>query len=296
MTQPPYREPHQQPGYVPYDTGGTPPGFQAPGQTPWTSGQPLAAANVASKKRFMLVMAFFGVLLVVSVVGFAMTTGKDIKDAAVDAVGRDPLGRPTFPELPSLPGLPTGIGEPNDPPLQGPVPAPVVYRGTGDKVLKIRRPEPGAALVYLRASGGDQMLIVTGEDAQGRGTGFVVAALGRYEGVRMLDVSRLSRTTRLDIKASGSWVVEIRSARSARSFGRTMSGTGDTVFQYTGPAGTAAIRGGAESRPFLVMTHSNGFPSLVATAVGSFNGSKPFPQGPVLVEVQATGRWSITVR
>ena len=292
MTQPPYRQPHERPGYVPYDPAGgqqTPPGFTPAG--PWQAGQPLAAANAASRKRFLAVMAFFAVLLVVSLAGFWITKSGEIKEKA--ATIRDGITSPVQPS--PLPGRGTFGAEP---PATGPVPEPVTYRGSGTKVLKIRRPEAGDALVYLKADPGrDGLLTVFGVDSAGRRTGFTLTSFGKaYEGVRLLDLTSLTRTTALEISTEGRWVVEIRSARSAPAFGGTASGRGDTVFRYDGAAGTATIRGGADMKPFVVMSYRDGFPRLVTTGIGVMNERKTWPAGPALVEVQATGRWTISVR
>ena len=291
MTQPPYRQPHEQPGYVPYDPAGgprTPPGFTPPG--PWSPDQPLAAANAVSRKRFLAVMAFFAVLLVVSVTGFWLTKGSQVRDAATTI--RDGIAVTARPSPPAR----GTVGA--EPPATGPVPEPVTYRGTGTKVLKIRRPEPGNALIYLKADPGDDgLLSVFGVDSAGRRTGFALTAFGQpYEGVRLLDLTSLARTTSLEISTEGRWLVEIRSARSARTFGRTASGRGDSVFRYEGGAGTAMIRGGSDMKPFVVLSYRDGFPNLVTTGLGVMDERKAWPAGPALVEVQATGRWTISVR
>ncbi|HVF03315.1 MAG TPA: hypothetical protein VNA20_00605 [Frankiaceae bacterium] len=288
MTQPPYETGPSGPAQPGFGAG-QPPGFGAPmggGQpgSPW-AGQPLAAGNQVSKKRFVVVMAFFGLLLVGSVAGFLMTTGKDIKNAVSGGVGID-TGRATLrPEVPVS-------AKPDEP-----VPAPFTYQGTGSKVLKIRRPA-GDALIYVKGRPpGNGLFTVFGLDADGNRNAFVITSLDAYEGTRILDTVRLSRTVALEIEARGPWTVRILSARSAKKFGGSTSGSGDAVVRYTGPAGVAAISGGQEMRPFIVLTRGNdGFPRMVVTSVGAFSGEKPFPRGPVLVEVQSTGRWSIRVR
>lgn len=297
MTQPPYETgpggPAQPGGFGAAGPGGDgpgqPPGFGLPldgGQagSPW-AGQPLAAGNQVSKKRFVLVMAFFGLLLVGSVAGFLMTTGKQIQTSLSDGISVD-RGFQTF-------GPEPRASERRD----RPVPKPVTYQGTGSKVLKIRRPESGDALIYVKGRPGNGMFTVFGLDANGNRNAFVITSLEAYEGTRMLDTVSLSPTVSLEIEAGGPWTVRILSARSAKSFGGTMSGTGDSVVRYTGPAGVAAMRGGRAMRPFVVLTRgSDGFPRMVVATVGPFEGEKSFPRGPVLVEVQATGRWSIRVR
>ena len=297
MTQPPFDTGPGPTGAPGTPAGGAqwgpaqPPGFApvagAEGGTPWGD-HPLAAGQQVGRKRFVLVMAFFALVLVGSVAGFVLTTGREVSNSFTGRVTltRGPDGYVPVEPSPTTPGAP-----------RGPVPAPVTYRGTGTKVLAIRRPEPGDALVYVKGRPGDGLFSVFGIDAKGQRNGFVITSTEAYEGVRVLDVTRLAPTASLEIEAAGSWVVQIRSARAARGFSGSFAGAGDQVLRYTGGAGVAAIRGGQPMKPFVVFTRDDrGFPRPLVATVGAFDGEKPMPRGPVLVEVQATGRWSIRVR
>lgn len=290
---------------TPYDDGGgeplaappsahTPPGFGPPGQRPAYQGTPLAAPKVPRQRLFVGLMAFFGLLALVAVAGFFVTAGEERGGSAVVRDGTvlrpfptDDLGVSQAPLTPR----PTGGGR-----TLGPVPKPVTYRGTGTKTIRIRRPA-GVAIVDMTgraASTGVFAVYTVGAD--GSRTGAVVNAFGpSYEGSRLLVDSPLARTAALEISASGPWTVTVRSERTAREMGRSASGSGDTVFLYTGKAGIARVRGGADRSLFVVNAMENGFRRSVVNELGTFNGTKPWPAGPVLVEVQAKGRWTVVV-
>lgn len=286
---------------TPYDDGGgeplaappaahTPPGFAPPGQQPSYQGTPLAAPKPPRQRLFVGLMAFFGLLAVVAAAGFFVTAGDERSGSAVL---RGPVVRvePTRGIASPLP-RPTGGGR-----TLGPVPKPVTYRGTGSKTVRIRKPEAGTVIldvtgrparngffaVYAISENGARIPVVSGFERA-------------YQGSWLLDAITVATTTALEIDASGPWTMTLRSTRSAPEMGRVASGSGNTVFLYTGKAGVATLRGGTANKVFRVQTHERGFPRLVLTHLGTYSGTKPWPAGPVLVEVHTTGRWTITVR
>lgn len=289
---------------TPYDDGGgeplaappsahTPPGFGPPGQTPAYQGTPLAAPKVPGHKLFVGPMAFFGLLAVAAVVGFFLTAGEEHSGSAVLRDGTtvlEPL--PTDGVVVSPTPRPTGGGR-----TLGPVPKPVTYRGTGSKTIRIRKPGSGVAIVDLSGrAAGNGVFAVYALGANGARIPVVTAFGPSYKGSRLLDATALTTTTSLEVQASGPWTVTVRSTRSARELGRSASGSGDTVFLYTGKAGTARVHGGTERALFAVKAMENGFPRSVVNHVGAYAGTAPWPAGPVLVEVQSKGPWTIVVR
>jgi len=289
---------------APYDDGGgeplaappsdhTPPGFGAPGQQPSYQGSPLAAPKPPRHKLFVGLMAFFGLLALVAVVGFFVTAGTEHSSSPVGdgAVVRPlPSGGIVISQAPRTPRA-TGGGR-----TLGPVPKPVTYRGTGSKTIRIRKPEAGAVILDITGRpAGNGFFAVYAIGDNGARIPVVSGFEPAYKGSWLLDAV-FTTTTALEIDASGPWSVTLRSTRSATEMGRVASGSGDTVFLYTGPAGVATLRGGTANKVFRVQTLERGFPRLVLTHLGTYSGTKPWPAGPVLVEVHTTGRWSITVR
>ncbi len=281
------------PGEPPYDTGSaqTPPGFGPPGQVPTLNGQPLAAPRSGMSRGVMASLAFFGVLLVVAITGIVYTGGRTT-DKVFTSRGDGGFLATATPFQPRVSASP-GRGVTGRP--LGPVPKPVRYTGTGTKRITLRRPEAGETLVYVKGNAAGGLFLVSTFDKGGKQVGMLVNTLEPYEGVRVLDMTSFTQAHALEVQGKGAWTVELRSARSAKAFTLTASGRGDAVLRYEGRAGTAAIRGGGAMGLFMVMTRANGFPTPVASTVGTFSGSKRWPAGPVLVEVQSSGPWSIRV-
>lgn len=286
MTTPPYDDGGGEPLAAPPGEQAAfgPPGFGPAGQMPTFQGQPIAAPKVAGQKGLFILMGFFALVAVVAGVGFFASFDKE--RTSVTGTMRDGV-RLDLPSEPPLATLSTA----------GPVPKPVTYRGRGNDVVRIRKPEPGPGIAEVRgAAAPDGMFAVYALNAQGQKIGLVATSFGRYAGSRLFDTTPFLQTASFEVEAAGPWTITLRSARSAKTFEQDVTGSGDTVLRYVGQAGTATVKGGAAGQPFIVMTHENGFPKLLVTSVGAFDGRKPWPGGPVLVEVQAKGRWSIAVR
>ena len=264
-------------------TPGTPPGFRPPGEVPTFQGKPVVAAP--DGKKYGLVALGFLLLAVIAGIGFFRSFGDSGSSSAVFEETDVRVPPFTLRPAPSAKATPAG-----------PVPKPVTYRGTGTKTIAIRKPEPGPVLVYVKGAKADGLFQVTSVDSDGRMNGVVVHSLKPYEGVRLIDDIGSQRTAKLTIEATGPWTVQLRSVRSAPRFSATTRGTGDAVLRYTGRAGMATIRGGAPYTAFTVTTHDDDFPKLLVVAAGTFDDTRQWPAGPVLVEVESAARWSIRVR
>src|SRR5262249_45257935 len=129
------------------------------------------------------------------------------------------------------------------------IPGPAVFDGTGDDVVAITKPSSGAAIIHATYTSGSNF-IVTGLDTNNQQTDLLVNTIGAYHGPVPLDF-RTPNTTRLQVKASGPWHIEVRDPRSAEQFDGVVQGHGDNVLLYTGKAGIAAISHNGQSN-FIV--------------------------------------------
>ena len=264
----------------------TPPGFGPPGQTPTLHGQPLAAPAVPGQRVFFVLMAVFAVLAAAGGVGFFLT--QRVEHGAIPVT---PDGvRTLFPERPDRP-FPSAIASPA--PALGPVPKALRYTGSGRKTITVRRPEPGIALLYVKANPGGDRLLVRRIDESGHDGATLLVTFDPYEGVQVLDVPVRPGAERLEVEASGAWTIEVRSARAAPSVTRTARGSGDSVFWYTGGATVATLSrsGGFGATP--VLTYESGHPRLLTILTGNERTRRPFPAGPVLVAVDSDTPWTI---
>jgi hypothetical protein len=173
-----------------------------------------------------------------------------------------------------------------------PPPAPPkVYTGKGDNVLKIDKAAGPAVMTFscAKCSGNT---IVQSDGAES----LLVNTIGSYTGKRALDVSDGSTTTRLTIKATGSWKVAVGGLDQAKQATGTapVTGKGDDVIMLSGSTTTAAITNKGQAN-FIVQTNpaDGGIPDVAVNEIGSYTGTVPLA-APALVQVTSEGSWSVT--
>lgn len=171
------------------------------------------------------------------------------------------------------------------------------YSGTGDDVVRITKPggshEP--AIVTATHRGGSNF-IVWGLDRDRTRVDLLVNVIGDYDGRTLLD--EMSVSTELEIQADGPWKIEVRPLSAARRLSGSATGTGDEVLSWGGSSATATIRHRGESN-VIVWSHDPdelwGM-NLMVNEIGDYDGTVRVPAGSRIIEVQADGTWSVTLR
>jgi len=176
-------------------------------------------------------------------------------------------------------------------PAPRPAVKPVSYKGHGDKVLKITKPEKGAVVVDYTHSGGANFIVSplagTTEEIDGN-----VNVIGRYSGRVLLDGGGDTETTKLKIQANGNWTVKISPLTVIDKFSKTYKGKGDTVVAYTGKAGTIAMTHKGSGN--FIVGSSNDVMGL-ANEIGNYKGETTISAGPSVLDISADGTWTLNV-
>jgi len=168
---------------------------------------------------------------------------------------------------------------------------PVSYKGHGDKVLKITKPEKGAVVVDYTHDG-DANFIVTPLAGTTEELGGTVNTIGRYKGRVLLDGDDSAETTKLKIQANGTWTVQISPLTVIDKFSTTYSGKGDDVVAYTGKAGTIAMTHKGQAN-FIVGSSND--PMGLANEIGNYKGETTINDGPSVLDITADGTWTLKV-
>jgi hypothetical protein len=150
------------------------------------------------------------------------------------------------------------------------------------------------AIVHAQYDG-DASFVLTALDAQGQQIRVLANSLGAYRGtvpVGFVDATA-SPTTQLHVQTTGRWHLDLGDpALAPRLTAPGVSGTGDAVLAYTGPAVAARFSFLGRS-PFRVDTYSRGQATILVRAVGPYEGDIALPAGSAFVSVTAAGNWSI---
>jgi hypothetical protein len=182
------------------------------------------------------------------------------------------------------------------------------YSGTGDDVLDIQKPA-GPALVWISGNAGSNYFGVTSYGPGYSGQYTLQELLANetepYEGIRLIDYwqgfsQQQPQTTRIEVKATGVWSIEIRSLTTARTVGTPgqIQGSGDDVIRVTGNPNKAHIVGNAASRYFGVTAYygPTDIYDLLANETDPYEGTVMFSRANAsILEVQAHGPWSISL-
>ncbi|MDN5795307.1 MAG: cell wall-binding repeat-containing protein [Intrasporangium sp.] len=170
------------------------------------------------------------------------------------------------------------------------------YSGTGDDVITITKPggasNPAIATLTHDGSG---YFSVWGLDSKLEQTDLLASAIGSYKGTVLFDEYSDSRS--LQIEADGAWTIAIRATTAApRISGKSASGHGDTVLNWSGSASTARLTHDGSGYFSVDAYDPSGDWDLLANEIGSYQGTVRWPAGPRVISIEADGNWSITIR
>jgi hypothetical protein len=168
---------------------------------------------------------------------------------------------------------------------------PATYTGRGDRVIKIKKPETGAALVKIANRGGSSNFVV--QDAAEEQ--LLVNTIGPYSGTVLLDKEDGQNTTKLKVQSDGSWSITVSPLLSAPQFTSKSSGKGDAVVVYTGSAGTITMTHSGKENFVVTAYGGDGSQDLLVNEIGRYNGQNTVNDGPVLLEINADGAWTLAV-
>lgn len=157
----------------------------------------------------------------------------------------------------------------------------------------------GLTIITLAHRGTSNFVVLYG---QGQATQLLVNEVGKYEGSRALGLPAGDYV--LDIDTAGDWAVSIDQSAptTAEAPPQKLSGTGQAATKFfslkPGPATFKVSHEGAGFfAPYLLKSDGKGLTNL-ANELGKFNGEKKvdiLEEGIYLVDVSATGPWSIEV-
>lgn len=240
------------------------------------------------------ILTGLGVLLIVIIVGSAAGGGSKSKKPA--ASGRtSPSASPSAEPSPSTASTAPSAAPTTEAPPPPPV-APTVftYKGRGNKVLTIQKPEADkGALISTTNVGAQDNFTIYALDAQLQPGDLLVNAVGSYRGTSILDKSGES-TTRLKIDGGGAWTVTIRPLSAARRMTTSTTGKGDDVVLYDGPTGVATVTNRGPQDNFTIYYYGDST-DLLVNQIGSYTGETPIQAGPAFLEIDGAGAWSIKV-
>lgn len=173
---------------------------------------------------------------------------------------------------------------------------PTRYHGSGNRVVKIRKPngKPAEPVIVALTHHGQSNFAVWTLNRKLKQTELLVNTIGDYRGTVPVDFEVGSETRRIQVQADGSWTMTIRPVSSARHFSSRITGKGDDVVWYTAGPKVANIKHSGSGN-FAVWFHGEDGTDLLVNEIGKYKGQSPFT-GKAVLAITADGSWSIVAR
>ncbi|MHB0979634.1 MAG: S-layer homology domain-containing protein [Thermoleophilia bacterium] len=170
----------------------------------------------------------------------------------------------------------------------------VTLSGSGDDVVPVSK-GIGPAVAHITGNAAEAYFGVTGYDSHQDMLDLLANATNLYEGIRPVDFDVGDHTAMFEVKATGAWNIELRSLGTVRSlaYGAAISGSGDEVIRLLGAPKTLHIVGNTADRYFGVVGYGASW-DLLANETDQYDGRVLVDPGVIVLEIQATGPWSIT--
>jgi hypothetical protein len=243
-----------------------------------------------------------GILAIVVAVVAGTTSSKPTTTATVQPVA---TGAPTVNASTVAPTVAATIAPtaaptvaataaPTAAPTAIPPPVAVTLSGHGDGVVKVPSSLGGNPMLLVATQNGSSNFIVEGLDANNTTTAILVNEIGSVSVTRPYNFQGSTGSVNFKITADGSWTLAFNDLSTARTFGSTISGKGDGVVEYTGGVGIGTFTNQGSSN-FIVEEYSpsGSLLGIDVNEIGNWSGTGTISSGPVFLNVQSDGTWSI---
>lgn len=172
------------------------------------------------------------------------------------------------------------------------------YKGSGDDIITLDKPDDGLpALLVISGNRSERHFSITGYDGNRNRTGLLVNTSDVYSGIVPVDLPPRTDTKLLEISANGPWIVQVYAigAASKSSVGEEFQSKGDDVLWIEGDASIATVSGNSSQRHFSITAYdgSGNRSGLLVNTSDRYSGRVMVPNNTLLLEVNATGDWTI---
>lgn len=178
-----------------------------------------------------------------------------------------------------------------------PTGTPQAFAGAGDSVIDL--PSHCICVAHITGNKGSRFFSVSTLDANGQDVDLLVNTTDPYDGYRPVDFLDTQQSVRLKVTATGAWAIVLVSLSDfdrLRAIPGHIEGLGDdlVILDGTNPD-LLTISGNADSRFFSVSSWSRTANDLLVNTTDPYSGTVPVSHDAVLLEITASGKWSIDV-
>lgn len=173
---------------------------------------------------------------------------------------------------------------------------PIRIQGTGNKVARFRIPSDVAAIAEISHNGASNFAVWT-VARDGFQQDLLVNTIGDYSGTVLFDEESGQHSVAFKVEADGRWKIRVLPVTRAPQWNgnRALEGRGDSVIALNPPSSgltTTTIRHDGSSN-FVVYAYGQ-TSELLVNEIGRYRGESLLPDGTVVLEINADGRWSFS--
>jgi hypothetical protein len=190
---------------------------------------------------------------------------------------------------------------PTLPPTEAPLPTPteqrepIVLTGSGDSI-KYPQKWIGPALVRINHSGDGPFLVWT-QDQNAERVDLLAKSPGPYQGASLIDFTGAQRTLRFEVRAAGTWQIQVLPLSLARheNVPGLFQGTGDEAVVLQGaPPDLMTVDASSATGELSIWSYGRTEDLLVNTTA-PYMGTVAIPKDAAGLGVKASGPWSIEI-
>lgn len=204
--------------------------------------------------------------------------------------------------------LPSNTPEPTNTPkptatlrptaTQTPVPEPVIFEGSGDKIISLDSPLTEPRILEISNSGSSNF-VVKSYDEYGNYIDLLVNEIGKYQGKLLVGVlAREEPVSRFEITSSGNWMLTVYpfsiDYMDVVEIPGIYKGQGDSVVVIIGEPDIATFTT-TEKDNFVVWAFTNNGRDLLLNEIGPYSGEKIMPSDVFLLTVHMNGSWKMDI-
>jgi hypothetical protein len=170
---------------------------------------------------------------------------------------------------------------------------PIKKSGKGDSIITL--PDGATSGVVTMKYTGSSNFAVAVLDSSNQSTGDLLAnEIGSWAGSAAFGLRSFGGDpAKLEVTGQGSWTITVAPVSTAKQIKIPSTGKGTGVYLYVGDVADWALTHKGSSNFAVTTMTPDGSGDLLVNEIGNYSGAVPATAGPVLIEFQADGAWTI---
>lgn len=179
-----------------------------------------------------------------------------------------------------------------------PVPKPIIFEGSGDKIISLDNPLDEPRILEITNTGSSNF-VVKSYDEFGNYVDLLVNEIGSYHGKLLIGaLVDEEPVSRFEVMSSGNWIISLYpfsiDYMETIEVPGVFEGNGDSVVVIIGEPDIVTFST-ADQDNFIVYAFTNNGRKLILNEIGPYSGEKILPSDAVLLTILMNGSWTMDI-